>query len=178
MAKPSHNCTLSYTVNGTLHGFALWVMELAQPHNLSGSSSQSKHKKMFYPKAYAPGNLSVSGRVRDERELQKLAYYIRAHQRQLINTPFDERFSRINTNNGGYKRLMRIAVPSEGISIRGWIDTFSIAKKGYPNVAPEFKFDFFVIFDDTATDIGISSRVKKYYDMDLGVSLRSPSRQR
>lgn len=174
MAVLGHNCSLYYEADGKPDAFALWVMGVEQTHNLTGTSAQSKGKKMFYPRAYAPGDLSVKGRVRDEAELQRLALFIRKHQRNLINTPFDERFARIHTDNPGYKRLMRISIPTEGIAIRGWIDSFSVAKKGYKNVAPEFTFDFFVVFDQTAVDIGISSRLQKYYDMDLGVIAKKP----
>lgn len=174
MAK-GKNCNLSYTANDIAHSFPLWVMKIEQGHTLSGQSAQSKNMKHFYPRAYSPGDISVSGRCEDETEWQKLAYFIRAHQRNLINTPFDERFARINTSNPGYKRLMRLSIPDEAMSVRGWIDTFSIAKKGFTNVAPEFSFDFFVVFDYTATDIGISSRVQKYYDLDLGVQAKKGS---
>jgi len=174
------NASLSFVANnpGTKdvsYIIPLWVMKLSQSHSLSGSSHQSKHAKFFYPRAYAPGNMSVSGRLRDEREWQSLAFFIRNHQRELANIPFDQRFSRINGKNDGYKRLMKLSVPSEGIALRGWIDTFKIAKKGYKNVAPEYSFDFFVVFDNTATNIGISSRVQKYYDLGLGQALKKRS---
>jgi hypothetical protein len=93
-----------------------------------------------------------------------LAYFIRKHQRSILNVPFNERFTRVNTTNPGYQRLMRLSIPTEDMVLRGWVTSFSLSKKGVFDPAPDYTFNFFVVFDGTAASIGISHRIKKFYD--------------
>ncbi|MBA3756774.1 MAG: hypothetical protein H0X02_11335 [Nitrosomonas sp.] len=158
------NATLSYKVSGHNHTFKLWVMEIEQPHMLSGQPYQSRTKRHFYPRSYAPGDIAVSGRCTSQENYQRLSLFIRKHQRAVLNVPATERFARVNTSAPGYQRLMRLSIPSEQLLVRGWIDNFSFTKSGVFAPAPEFKFSFFVVFDNTARDIGISHRIKKYYE--------------
>lgn len=159
----SSNALLSWEDENGTHRHVLWVMEYSQPQQLTGSKAQSRTKAHFYPRAHAPGNITVSGRCESQADYQRLALFIRRHQRSILNVPHNERFARINTTNPGYKRLLRLSIPTENLYVRGWIDKFSISKKGVFEPVPEYRFDFFVVFDATAVDIGISHRIRSYY---------------
>jgi hypothetical protein len=111
-----------------------------------------------------PGDITVRGRCESQRHYQQLGQFIRKHQREMVNMPPDERFSRINTINPGYHRLLRLSIPHEPLYVRGWIDNFAITKRGVHDPAPEYSFNFFVVFDQSARDIGISHRIQKYYN--------------
>jgi hypothetical protein len=174
----AHNATLIYRLKGgRVQQFNLWVMRLEQPHMLTGATYQSRTKRHFYPRSYAPGDITVGGRLPHEESLQNLSLYIRKHQRAVLNVPNAERFARVNPKAPGFQRLMRLSIPSENILVRGWIPDFSITKKGVFNVAPEFSFNFFVVFDNTARDIGISHRIKKYYDQNDYAKVAAATRQ-
>lgn len=138
-------------------------MEFNQPLMLSGSSAQSRTRKHFYPRSHAPGDINVRGRCESQHHYQRLAQFIRKHQREMVSMPPNERFTRINTTNPGYHRLLRLSIPHEPLYVRGWIEDFSITKRGVHDPAPQYSFNFFVVFDQSARDIGISHRIQKYY---------------
>jgi hypothetical protein len=167
----ARNATLSYNYNNTVRQIDLYVNTLAQPHRLTGASAQSRLAKQFYPRAYAPGNMTVEGVCRNEREYQQLALFIRQHHRVLINTANPIMFTRAGTT--GYNRLLRLNVPSEGILYRGYIENFSVSKRGVFNVAPPFEFEFVVIFDPHAKAITPSTLVRQFYQ-DLGYKITPP----
>ncbi len=157
------NATLTYKVSGTTRTFPLWVMGVEQAHMLTVNTAQSRTKKQIYPRSYSPGDIAVKGRCESQEAYQRLALYIRFHQRAILNTPTEHRFARVDIDSPGYQRLLRLSIPTEQLLVRGWIDNFSIQKKGVFEPAPEFNFSFFVVFDSTATDIGISHRIKANY---------------
>jgi hypothetical protein len=114
----------------------------------------------------------VKGRCPNHTEYQELSLFIRTHQWAMINSPATDRFSRLQAQGqttNGYRRLLQLSIPSEGVLCRGWIDKFSLTNKGTQVVAPEFSFTFFVAFDQMAENIGISHQIKKVYDSDDNV---------
>lgn len=139
-------------LEGNLTHFNLWVMEYSQPHHLAGSDAQSKLYKHFYPRSYAPGNITVKGRVPDQEVYDNLAKYIRSHHELLM----DPRVSGAsNLNSGTQLPLFSFGVPSEGIAVQGFIVNFEAGAKRW-NVAPEFTFDFTVIKDLHSTNSDIT----------------------
>jgi hypothetical protein len=146
------------------HSRGLWVMEISQGHELSGSAYQSRTKRHFYPRSYAPGDIVVKGRCSSQEQLQTLSLFIRMHQRAIMAMPRNQRFARINTSSPGYQRLLRLSIPSERLLVRGWVSNFSIIKKGVFDPAPEYTFNFFVVFDNTAQNIALSHRIRRFYD--------------
>ncbi len=90
----------------------------------------------------------------------------------MINSPVTDRFARTtavgNTTNG-YRRLLQLHIPSEGILCRGWVASFSLQNKGFQEPAPTYSFNFFIAFDQMAENIGISHQIKKVYTQDDNV---------
>ena len=56
------NAELFYRDEKGEHSRGLWAMEISQEHRLSGSTQQSRQKRLFYPRSYAPGDIMVKGR--------------------------------------------------------------------------------------------------------------------
>ena len=157
------NASLSYTIDSTNFRQELFVMDLEQTHELSGTTAQSRLYRQFYPRAYAPGDMKVSGRCRSQEEYQQLGLFIREHQRRLLDSPANVMFNRADLTNPGYQRLLRLSVPSEGIILRGYVQRFTISKRGVHDPAPEYSFDFVVVFDPHAIDIEASSVIQQYF---------------
>lgn len=138
----SYNSYLSYVPLGKKkQRYNMWVMEYSQPHAVSGSSSQSKMYKHFYPRSYSPGNISVIGRVRDQHDYNNLAIFIRKFHQNLMAAP-----GASNLSNGRQIPLMTLFIADEGINVQGIVGSFEAGAKRF-NVAPEYRFDFTVIKD-------------------------------
>lgn len=163
MARPKRgiNAYILYRFNKRQHIKRLWVMQLEQAHQLQGNSAQSRFTRHFYPRSYAPGAMQVTGRCRTEKEYQELARFIRTHQRRLITSPYN--FARLAHNAKGYQLLMKLGIPDEGVSLRGWIPNFNLSKRGVFNPAPEFTFQFDIAFDPHSTPIEVSHALRKWY---------------
>lgn len=81
-----------------------------------------------------------------------------------------DRFARLYTGNtAGFRRLLQLSIPTEGILVRGWAENFSVVNKGFADPAPKYNFDFFVVFDQMSEDIGISHTIKGVYNEDDNV---------
>lgn len=172
--KVGMNGMISYRLpNGTVRQRKIWVMKIEQGHQLSGIAAQSAVTKHFYPRSYAPGQLTVSGRCRTEIEYQRLARFIRNHHRSIINSQYTN-FARTSLNAPGYNLLLKLSIPDEGILIRGWVPNFSITKKGYFNPAPEYQMPFHVVFDPHSTNIVISHQIKKWFTPSAADVFSSP----
>jgi hypothetical protein len=157
------NAYLSYEAGGTTHQLPLYIQSIAQPLQVTGSTAQGRVSRQFYPRAHAPGDIAVNGQCLSQADYQRLALFIREHQRMLINTPGTVMFNRTSTNSEGYRRLMKLYVIKEGVLVRGFIPRFTITKKGHFDPAPKYSFNFTVIFDPYAENIAVSSAVRKYY---------------
>jgi hypothetical protein len=163
-----YNAYLEYDpVTGDKMRFPLWVMEFRQPYALSGSTAQSHLTRHFYPRAYSPGPMTIEGRctpgpVKDvpayysDLYYQKLALFIRNHQKELVTTLLDF----LRGDGPGFKTLLRLSITktpngnaNEGVIVRGWIESFTLIKKGRMNPGPEYTFDFQVIYDSQSTTV-------------------------
>lgn len=155
-AKPGHNATLDYraiSANGKKYvarQFFLYVEKLSQSHTLSGSSSQGRYSKHFYARSYAPGDMELKVRCRSQDDYQNLALFVREHQRTLVAQP--GKFEVTSSASAGFKRLLRLSVPSENIFYHGWIKTITISKKGVFEQAPECTLTYTVAFDNGFTE--------------------------
>jgi hypothetical protein len=152
-------------------------MKVSQQHQLSGAKHQSRLKAHFYPRAHMPGNLMVTGRCESQEDYQRLARFIRRHQRAMISAPPEELLHRFDTGNDGYLRLLRFSLPSENIFIRGWIDKFAINKRGVFEPVPEYQLSIFVVFDHLAQNFPISHRIRQYYDNEPVTGINSVTQQ-
>jgi len=137
------------------------ITSIEQGLQLDGSTAQSRRMRQFYPRSHVPGDLVVNGICRSQEEYQQLAYFIRHNQWAILGTPGGnfQRIHSVSTN-----RLLLLDVPTENNQWRGFIKTFGMTKKGVHDPAPTYTFNFVVVFDDLAQNLGISSRIKKYYD--------------
>ena len=105
--KFSRNGLLTYKANGVTSFHPIWIMEISQSHSLSGSSYQSRLTKAFYPRSYAPGTTSITGRCSSQLDYQKLARFVRGHQQVMVDTPTNINFTRMNPNGIGFQSLMK-----------------------------------------------------------------------
>lgn len=135
------NAALIYTPPGknTLH-YNMWVTEYSQPHTLAGTTAQAKLFKHFYPNSYAPGAISIKGRVPTQKDYNNLGTFIRNHHMLLMGLP--------GLSNAGSKQLplMKLVVDGEGIVVEGFVESFDDGAQRF-NVAPEFQLDIVVIKD-------------------------------
>ncbi len=75
---------------------------------------------MVYPRSSAPGNITVNGICQSHTKYHELSLFLRTHQVGLINSPVTDRFSRMASGNtSGFKRLLQLSIPTEGILVRG-----------------------------------------------------------
>ena len=75
---------------------------------------------MVYPRSYAPGNISITGRCESQTKYQELSLFIRKHQIAIIDSPVTDRFARLTSGNlSGFHRLLQLSIPKEGILQRG-----------------------------------------------------------
>lgn len=158
----AHNWgTLTYVADGNLHSHDIFITSIAQPHTLTGDTAQSKNMRHFYPRSHMPGDIAVTGFCKSQASYQELAYFIRHHQRLLLNTPNDIRYQFPNSNDS--RRLMRLDVPTENNHWGGFIKTFGMTKKGVFVPAPTYTFNFVVVFDNTSENVGLSNRTVRNY---------------
>lgn len=160
MAK---NGQLSYAADGITHSVQVYIEEFSQGLTLSGSSVQTRLNKQFYPRAFSPGNGVITARATSQNEYQRFAKFVRDHHITMINTPSTMAFTRGDSESPGYQRLMRLYIAGEGILWRGWIPNFTLNKKGVMEPAPQFQFEFYVVFDSHATDIYASRQITKLW---------------
>lgn len=121
----------------------------------------------MYPRSYAPGEIQINGICQSHTRYHELSLFIRQHQIAIVDSPVTDRFARVNSGNTtGFRRLLQLSIPSEGILQRGWIDEFRVVNKGVFDPAPEYQFSFFVVFDQLGLDMGISHQIKAAYDSD------------
>lgn len=141
--------SLTYKAGSTTRIYQFWLEEIEQRHSLSGTSAQSQFFQHFYAKSYAPDPLQVTGRVRDQKQYDALAEYVRDHQILLVSTR--------GSNNPDVSAqkfqlpLMTLRIASEGLVYGGWIDSFEGGAKRF-NVAPQFTFSFTTIEDRHSTN--------------------------
>lgn len=138
-----YNATLSYPVaTNKSKAFGIWIMKYEQGHRVGGSSAQSKWFKHFYPRGYAPGAITVTGRVPNQYTYDLLAEFVRGHQEFMIQSA-----GASNLSGRSQVPLLHLALPSENIYVDGWVDAFNAGAKRF-NPAPEFTFEFSVIKDN------------------------------
>jgi hypothetical protein len=164
MADATRNAQLSYTADGNAHSFPLFVEEVNQAQSLSVSTAQSRLFKQVYPRSHMPGNISIQGRAVSQGEFQRLGLFVRRHHKALISSPANINFTRLNINSPGYTRMLRLSIPTEGIIVRGFVQSFKVRKRGVFEPAPTYNFDFVVIFDPHSTKVEASSILRQYYD--------------
>ena len=153
--------TLYYTSNGKILSHDIHITSIAQPHTLDGNTAQSRNKRHFYPRSHMPGDIAVQGICVSQQAYQQLAYFIRLHQRAVLNAPNDIRYQFPRSNDS--KLLLTLDVPTENTQWHGMVKTFGMTKKGVFEPAPTYTFNFMVIFDSTSENVGLSSRVMRYY---------------
>lgn len=146
----NYNASIQYTQrNGRAIAFGLWVMDYDQPHTLAGNEATSRWYKHFYPRSYAPGVMSIHGRVRTQYRYDQLADYIRGHQEHMLRTA-----GASNIAGRTQIPLLRLSIPSENIYIDGWVETFKAGAKRF-DPAPEFDLDFVVIRDNHSANVDL-----------------------
>jgi hypothetical protein len=156
----SYNAAIKYNSSGKLLGLGLWVMEYSQTHDLGGSSQQSKWYKHFYPRSYAPGTITVSGRVRTQQRYDQVVEFIRGHQETMIQ--------KAGSSNAGTKNqlpLLKLSIPSENLYVEGWVASIAGGAKRF-NPAPEYTFEFFVVKDAHSmnTDLRPASVMRSWWN--------------
>jgi hypothetical protein len=159
----ARNGQLSYTADGITQSFNVYIETFTQPLQLSGSTQQTRLSRQFYPRAFSPGNGQIGARATSQDELQRFSKFVRDHHITMINTPSSMAFTRGDSESPGYQRLMRLYVVGEDILWRGWIPNFTINKRGVMEPAPQFNFEFYVVFDEHATDIYASRQITKLW---------------
>ena len=162
--KRGTNARLVFWVpeKGRPYQHSLWVEEVAQTFGVSGSRQQSRKAAHFYPRSMQQGMIQVTGRERSQESAQFLANFIRKHHESMISRP-GVRFSQ-NSNALGNRMLMWFIMPSEYISVKGWIPSFTRTNRGVFEVAPQYTFEFFVVFDRlSAGDPLISHYIRDFY---------------
>lgn len=153
-SKKRPNGYLSFTNRAdTTVYHSLWVNDISQSLELTGTPAQSTWTRKFYPRSFAPGAITVNGVCSSQRDYQDLANFIRSHHIDLMAT----------SNPIPFAKFMRLSIPSEALSVRGWIPKFTISKKGVFEPAPNFTFSFSVGFDHHSTPVEISHSVKKWF---------------
>jgi hypothetical protein len=160
--KPSANATFSFYANNKHFIHTLWVEQLEQPHQVTGSRHQSLHVNHWYPKSYAPGNLTITVRCSSQRDYQHLANFIRRHHRLMLETP-GLRFSG-KANSTGLRHLLLFRMPSENLTLRGWVPTFTLTKRGVFDPAPQYPIGFFVAIDPLSSNPIISHQIREYWN--------------
>lgn len=138
---PPHRPTQNYN---------MWVTEYSQPHDLAGSSSQSKLFQHFYPRSYSPGSLTIQGHVPLQEDYNNLGKFIRKHHMILMGLS--------GRSNVGATQLplMKFVLPSEGIYVEGYVKTFEDGAKRFA-VAPEYTLEFIVVKDAHSKNLDIRS---------------------
>lgn len=170
--KRGRNGTLSFYHNNKQYIHALWVIAISQPHQINGSRHQSMHQAHWYPRSYAPGDITVETRCRTQRDYQRLSNLVRLHHRVMLETPGLRFSNRVNTT--GRRHLMLLHIPSENITVRGWIPSFTITKRGVHDVAPECNFTFFTALDPYSSDPIISHKIREWWNPKKMLPVKDP----
>lgn len=163
MVPVAKNGQLSYTADGQTHSVQVYIEKFSQPLTLSGTTAQTRLSRQFYPRAFSPGNGNITARATSQAEMQRFSKFVRDHHITMVNTPSTMAFTRTDSQSPGYQRLMRLYIAGEDILWRGWIPNFTLSKKGVMEPAPEFSFQFYVVFDMHATNIYGSRQVTKLW---------------
>jgi hypothetical protein len=151
--------------DGARHSYDLWVTAVEQTFTLSGTASQSRQTKHFYPHGLGLGPMHVSVVCPSQEDYQATARFIRRHQEVLINIPDSERFTPLAHNIPS--RLLTLSIPSEGIQNLGFIEAFTLTKKGVFDPAPKYTFDFQTIVDPHTSNFFISHALVKWSESNL-----------
>lgn len=165
--------------NGTANGFLsylpmhatdtvsrkLWVTNLKQSNQLQGPKYTSRLTRHFYPRSYGPGPMMVTGRAESQEDYQDLAVFIRQHHETVMTgeiTPIytDTHFI------GGYRHLLQLVIPAEGIWLQGWVDRFTLSKYGNFDPAPTYTFSFFIAHDPRSVAVENSFVIRKWFTPD------------
>lgn len=163
MVPVAKNGHLQYTVDGKLTTFDFYIEQAVRPMTLTGSSVQTRLHREFFPRGYSPGNTTITARATSQDGLQEFAKFVRNHQVTMVNTPGSMSFTVPDNSSVGFQRLMQLSVDGEGIVYRGWIPSFTLTKKGVMEPAPQFTFDFFLVFDQHSTNIITSRQIEKLW---------------
>lgn len=158
--KRGTNGSLSFYRNRKHYVHTLWITELEQPHQINGRRVQSVHQAHWYPRSYAPGDISVTIRCRTQEDYQRLANLARFHHQTMLETPGLRFSGRAGTT--GLRHLMLLRVPSEALTIRGWIPSFTITKRGVFDPAPLCTFTFFPAIDPYSSNPIISHQIRDW----------------
>lgn len=170
--KRNTNGSLSFYRNNKLYVHTLWITEIAQEHNITGKRAQSMHVAHWYPKSYAPGDIQITVRCRTQKDYQRLANLVHFHHHTMLETP-GLRFSG-RRNSTGLRHLMLLRVPSESLTIHGWIPTFTLTKRGVFDPAPQYQFGFFAAIDPYSSNPIISHQIREYWNPKKMVPTKDP----
>lgn len=175
MARNGH---LSYINNGTTNSMDIYIEKVAQPFGVSGISIQTRLSNQWYPRGNAIGNMTITARATNQDEYQSFSRFVREHQLTMINTS-GIAFTNATTTSTGYRRLLGLTIDNELISLRGWIPQFTMIKQGILSFAPQFQFQFYVVFDDHSVSISTSAALAKTYwnSANAKASTKSPPPQ-
>lgn len=131
----------------------LWVTKIKQINKLEGKYGQSLLTRHFYPRSFGYGNLQITGiagssldptsneMIDGQQTYQNLAQFIREHQTTLV--------SQLDLFNN---YLMNLQIFAEGIYVRGFVDKFTLTKRGVFEPAPEYNFEFIIVHWDERDD--------------------------
>lgn len=125
----------------------LYITEINYGYAIEGQDHVSKYYSRFYPTSAVLRDVAVTGLVRDEREYEDLAYWIRNVQSDIAR---------------GYISHMGLRVPATGIDIWGHIPNFTVSIGGYGNPVPvaiPFQFNMVIIKDNTDPKSKLSNDV-------------------
>lgn len=162
----THNALISYypiiaNTNNTSETKYLWITKIAQTNELSGPTYNSKNTRHFYPRSYGPGDYQITGVAQSQEDYQLISRFIRKHQEQMVSGV--KQIYVDQATIGSYKYLMNLIIPSENIFVQGWINSFTINKKGVFDPAPEYTFPFTIGWDSHSTNIDSSFSIEKWY---------------
>lgn len=149
--------TLQYT-STSLQQHPIMITSFSQSQELDGETKQSRTGRFFYPRSHMPGDIAIEGICSSQDEYQELALFVRKHQRLMLTV---KRISQLQDDD--VAKLLTLDIPTEQVRVRGFIKQFGMVKKGVFVPAPTYTFNFLVVLDNTARNIGISNRVKRYY---------------
>jgi hypothetical protein len=64
----------------------MWVYEIAIDFGMSGTSSQSRYRRQFFPRSFNQTNVSVIGQMPNQKEYNKLAAFVRESHSTALNS--------------------------------------------------------------------------------------------
>jgi hypothetical protein len=160
--KRGTNGVISFWRDRKFYYHHLWITEIEQPHQMTGTRVQGHHTAHWYPRSYAPGNYQITINCRNDRDQQRLANLVRLHHKTMLETPGIRFSSRVGST--GNRHLLFLRIDSENIKVRGWIPAFQITKRGVHHVAPQVTFDFFPAIDPYSSDPIISHQIREWWN--------------